>query len=89
MDIKTAQEAFGLDRLLMIGLIQYLLDKKVIESTHDLSLLHDYCKQTLTQLRQRKLGLTAFGPTSDAVVNIQLDQTRKELDLFFRSFKLP
>ena len=79
MDLETAQKAFGLDRIFLIGLMLFLHDKGIINSPADMKLLQGNCRSILKHFRARQ----------DPVINVQLDRTEAELEHFFRSFNLP
>jgi hypothetical protein len=78
MDIGSAHKAFSSDRLLILGLLQFLLHKGIIDATDDMALLRDYCLSILD----------AFRKTQDAVTRVHLDETEAELEHLFRSFRL-
>jgi hypothetical protein len=77
MDIETAAEIFGPDRLLIIGLIQFLINKNIIEHKNDMNDIEKICRN----------ALTGFKKTRDPVVLIQLEKTESELEYFFQSFR--
>jgi len=51
MDIETAQKVFGVDRVLIIGLMLFLHDKGVIKSPEDMDLLIGNCRSTLNHFK--------------------------------------
>jgi hypothetical protein len=77
MDIKTAAEILGPDRILIIGIIQFLIKKNIIEHYKDMDDLEKICRNTLT----------IFKSTRDPVALTQVEKTEAELDIFFQSFK--
>lgn len=78
MDIKTAAEIFGHDRLLIIGLIQFLINKKIISSQEDMEHFEGICLVTLETMKNT---------TKDAVALIQIEKTEIDLRHFFQSFR--
>ena len=78
MDVRVAKKAYSVDRLLIIGLVNLLLEKKVIRSPSDLVSLRRSCREILS-------NATAI---RDPVIQIQVEETAIELQHFFRSFKL-
>ena len=79
MDLNTARKAFSTDRIFILGLIQFLLGKKIISSSEDLTLLREYCRATLN----------AFRTAQTPVTSIQLDEAEIELEHIFKSFRKP
>ena len=78
MDIATAKQAFGADRILSLAVLHLLQHKGIIESGSDFVRLREYCK----------MMLGAFGTVNeDAVVRIQLNETERELEHIFHSFR--
>lgn len=78
MDIKTASEVFGVDRLLMIGLIQFLATKKIISNKNDIENLEKICQITVKNMKK----------TKDPIAIIQLEKTEIELKYIFQSFRI-
>jgi hypothetical protein len=77
MDIETAAKIFGPDRILIIGILQFLIKKNIIEHHNDMDDLEKMCRNTLTLLKS----------TKDPVALIQMEKTETELEIFFQSFK--
>ncbi|MCA7120275.1 MAG: hypothetical protein LGL72_12885 [Acidibrevibacterium sp.] len=78
MDIKTASDVFGVDRLLMIGLIQFLATKKIISNKNDIENLEKICQITVENMKK----------TKDPIAIIQLEKTEIELKHIFQSFRI-
>ncbi len=78
MDIKTASDVFGVDRLLMIGLIQFLATKKIISNKNDIENLEKICQITVENMKK----------TKDPIAIIQLERTEIELKHIFQSFRI-
>ena len=78
MDIKTASDVFGVDRLLMIGLIQFLATKKIISNKNDIENLEKICQITVENMKK----------TKDPIAIIQLEKTEIELKYIFQSFRI-
>ena len=78
MDIKTASDVFGVDRLLMIGLIQFLATKKIISNKNDIENLEKICQITVENMKK----------TKDPIAIIQLERTEIELKYIFQSFRI-
>lgn len=78
MDIKTASDVFGVDRLLMIGLIQFLATKKIISNKNDIENLEKICQITVKNMKK----------TKDPIAIIQLERTEIELKHIFQSFRI-
>ena len=78
MDIKTASDVFGVDRLLMIGLIQFLATKKIISNKNDIENLEKICQITVKNMKK----------TKDPIAIIQLERTEIELKYIFQSFRI-
>ena len=78
MDIKTASEVFGADRLLMIGLMQFLAIKKIISNKKDIENLERICQITIENMKN----------TKDPIALIQLEKTEIELKYIFQSFRI-
>ncbi|WP_162800653.1 hypothetical protein [Acidibrevibacterium fodinaquatile] len=78
MDIKTASEVFGVDRLLMIGLIQFLATKKIISNKNDIENLEKICQITVKNMKK----------TKDPIIIIQLEKAEIELKHIFQSFRI-
>lgn len=79
MDIKTAEEMFGDNRLLIIGLIQFLINKKIICNQDDMNMYKEIC---LSVLHSIKDGL------KDPVALIQIEKTEASLMHVFQSFRM-
>ena len=78
MDIKTASDVFGVDRLLMIGLIQFLAIKNIISNKNDIENLEKICQITVENMKK----------TKDPIAIIQLEKTEIELKYIFQSFRI-
>ena len=78
MDIKTASDVFGVDRLLMIGLIQFLAIKNIISNKNDIENLEKICQITVENMKK----------TKDPIAIIQLERTGIELKYIFQSFRI-
>ena len=79
MDIKTASEMFGHDRILIIGLVQLLIDKKIIENQKDMDEFKKTCIDIMVSIKNM---------TKDPVALIQIEKTEIELEHFFGSFRI-
>ncbi len=78
MNLETAKRAFGTDRVLLLGIIQFLVEKKLLSSLPEIESLWGYCRDLVTSFRR----------TRDPVLLLQLDETETELEHIFRAFKL-
>ena len=77
MDIEAAAEIFSPDRILIIAIIQFLINKNIIENKNDMNNIEKICNNILN----------AFKKAKDPVVLIQLEKTELELEFLFKSFR--
>lgn len=79
MDISTAKEILGPDRILIISMIEFLINKGIVHDYEELETFRDICNKNLLEFKKQ---------TDDPVVNIQISQTQLIVTHIFNSFGL-
>ena len=78
IDRKLIENAFGPDRLLIIGLIRFLIGKGIIESQKDLELL----KEMTISIAE------SMNSTGTPAIKAQIQKTKPEIIHLLNSFNL-
>lgn len=79
MDIGTAKEIIGPDRVLIISIIEFLIRKGMINDRKELNILKEICKENLSEFKKH---------SRDEIIKIQIEQSKLIIEHIFNSFML-